>query len=142
MLATLAVDLDDAGRFAPSWLVLTDRRLLAGDDRGWRDWPLDDALTLQHGDHAGVGHLSLHGRERRLAAWRYTLGHDRDALRLLTLFERRRRADAVDGAAGVDDEPVDEAADFGVDVAAPPSTWVLLRLWRFALRRGVIRVDP
>ena len=129
VLATLAVDLDDAGRFAPSWLVLTDRRLLAGDAGAWRTWPLAEPLGLQHGDHAGVGQLSLHNGERRLAAWRYTLGHDKDALRLLTLFERHRAGAAVDGA---DDEPVDDAGDYGVESAAPPSTWVLLRLWRFA----------
>ncbi|WP_416462673.1 ABC transporter ATP-binding protein [Rubrivivax gelatinosus] len=132
-LASLDVDLDAKERFASGEIVLTERRLLArdaGTDR-WLAWPLDTALTLQHADHGGVGQLSLHDAGGRLAAWRYTLGRDPAALKLLGLFERQKRR-LASGEADPDDEAEPEETDFGVESAAPPSTWVLLRLSRFA----------
>ncbi|HNJ82903.1 MAG TPA: ABC transporter, partial [Piscinibacter sp.] len=86
-LASLDVDLDAADRFAAGQLVLTDRRILArapGSD-AWQAWPLAAALNLQHTDHGGVGQLSLHDDHARLAVWRYTLGADPAALKLLGL---------------------------------------------------------
>ncbi|WP_207185831.1 cyanophycin metabolism-associated ABC transporter [Rubrivivax gelatinosus] len=131
-LASLDVDLDASERFASSEIVLTDRRLLARDTAGgWSAWPISPALTLQHADQGGVGQLSLHDDSARLAVWRYTLGHDPDALRLLALFERQRRRLAA-GDAEPEDEAEAEETDFGVESAVPPSTWVLLRLGRFA----------
>lgn len=130
-LASVDVDLDAQGRFAAGQLVLTERRLLARDPGAaqWRHWPLGPALTLRHADHAGIGELSLHGDDGRLAVWRYTLGADPAALRLLGLFERRRLA----GDAAEADEPAEpEETDFAAEPTTPPSTWVLLRLVRFA----------
>ncbi|MFT3666294.1 ABC transporter ATP-binding protein [Piscinibacter sp.] len=131
-LASLDVDLDGADRFGAGRLVLTERRLLAraGGERQWRSWPLSARLSLQHADHGGVGQLSLHDEHARLALWRYTLGADPAALRLLGLFERQR-ARLADGGGEVD-EPAEEETDFAAESPTPPSTWVLLRLSRFA----------
>jgi len=128
-LAAVDVDLDAQSRFASGQLLLTDRRLLALDSSGWRAWPLGPALTLRHADHAGVGELSLHDAQARLAVWRYTLAADPAALRLLGLFEQRRLAP---GSGEPEEAAEAEETDFAAEPATPPSTWVLLRLARFA----------
>lgn len=130
-LVRLDVDLDAQGRFASGQLLLTERRLLALSPGGdtWQAWPLGPGLTLRHADLAGIGELSLHDAERRLAAWRYTLGADPAALRLLGLFDRRRLAPDADDE---EESAAPEETDFAAEPATPPSTWVLLRLTRFA----------
>jgi ATP-binding cassette subfamily B protein len=133
-LAALEVDLDAQLRFARGQLVVTDRRLLAQDGEGaWREWALAPDLRLETSDHAGVGQLALHDGGQRLATWRYTLaGHDA-AVRLAGAFDRRcRRLRAGATDADDEDEACGETPDFAAEQAAPPSTWVLLRLWRFA----------
>lgn len=132
-LASLDVDLDAQDRFAAGRLVLTERRLLARDPGGttWRAWPLAPALSLQHADQGGVGQLALHDAQARLAVWRYTLGADPAALKLLGAFERQRRR-LLHGAGEDDEEMPAEETDFAAESPTPPSTWVLLRLARFA----------
>ena len=144
VLSLLAVDLDEKLRFAPGLLALTQRRVLAGDEAGlWRAWKLDDGLMMRHFDHAGVGTLELHGRAARLARWRFTLAANARALQWLGQFERvqsGRRSAAVAPspdtarclrcAAPLPDDS-DECLAC-MPPAAPPSTWVLLRLARFA----------
>ncbi|MGA0612516.1 ABC transporter ATP-binding protein [Caldimonas sp. KR1-144] len=133
VVASLTVDLDRALRFAPGLVVLTDRRLLARDGEGgaWRAWPLREGLALRHGDHAGVATLELHDANGRLADWHFTLGVDPQAIKLVAAFERRIAALGAGGAAA-EAEPDEEPTDFAAESTAPPSTWVLLRLWRFA----------
>ena len=136
VLAVFPVDLNPQLQFASGSVALTDKRLLV---RG-RDAPgghsgqggqLDGSLALRQFDHGGIGTVELHDATRRLATWRYTLRMHDQALRLVQLFDQQLaglQADATDADAGSDGEE-----DF--DVAggqAPPSTWVLLRLWRFA----------
>ncbi len=85
ILAHLELDLDSTLRFVPGLIVVTDRRLLAnppGTD-AWREWNYDQGLKLTHQDHAGVGMIELFNPDARLASWRYTLGHNPDALRLI-----------------------------------------------------------
>ncbi|WP_295636827.1 ABC transporter ATP-binding protein [uncultured Methylibium sp.] len=136
VLATLEVDLDAKLHFAHGLLALTDRRLMAlcAGSEQWQDWPLDARLTLRHADHGGVGSLELHDDRARLRLWRYTLGNNVQALRLLRQFEQlqaQRQNGAADTAADeVAAEP--EEASGAEAEAQPPSTWVLLRLWRFA----------
>jgi ATP-binding cassette subfamily B protein len=129
VLARLPVDLDLQLRFADGLLALTGERLLARDADGtWRDWDLArEGLSLQLSDHAGIGTFDLIDAHGHLARWRYTLAHQAEALRLLRHFERQRAGRA--GAAAGDDE---EALPASRAPAAPPSTWVLLRLGRFA----------
>jgi ATP-binding cassette subfamily B protein len=131
VLAGLTVDLDAALRFATGTIVLTDSRLLALEaDGSCQEWPLGAGLSLSHADHAGVGSLELHDGARRLARWRYTLGADPQALNLSAAFERQCRV-LVSGPLPEDEEPEPET-DFAADTDSPPSTWVLLRLGRFA----------
>jgi len=129
VLATLPVDLDEDLRFASGQLVLTSRRLLAQDAAGaWSEWALTPGLALRQADHAGVGVLELADGQGLQARWRYTLAGQAPALRLARLFEARRAGAAPAPApAGDADEP---AAD--TELQTPPSTWVLLRLGRFA----------
>ena len=165
VLCTLLVDLDQALRFAAGALVLTDRRLLSRSAAGnWSslfmqnhdDEPIQK-LDLRHFDHAGVGTLELHDVQgepsRRLAKWRFTLGANPQALRMVRLFaqqQAQRQASAARlKAIGLDgtrqelplcpecDAPLPPDSDecpacAQGKVHTPPSTWVLLRLWRFA----------
>ena len=146
MLATLPVDLDTGLRYARGLLVVTEKRLLACEPGSgeWRSWPLDASLALRHSDHAGVGTLELVTAERRLAHWRFTLSADVHAMRLLRVFEQRLAVLA--GAAPEDNEEVaccpacsaplppdsDSCPACERELQPPTSTWVLLRLWRFA----------
>jgi len=136
VLATLEVDLDAKLHFAQGLLALTDRRLMArmAGSEQWQDWPLGARLTLRHADHGGVGSLELHDDRARLALWRYTLGNNVQALRLLRQFDQLQ-AQRLNGAAEpmADEAAVEPDEPNGVEAEAqPPSTWVLLRLWRFA----------
>ncbi len=134
VLAALTVDVDDRMHFGRGALVLTSRRLLAlppsagGAASAWSDWPLQPQLGLRLSDHAGLSTLELHDRSRRLALWRFTLGHNPQALRLVKQFEW--------ALAPRDSDPLppedDEAPQWGQESPTPPSTWVLLRLWQFA----------
>jgi ATP-binding cassette subfamily B protein len=131
VLAAVPVDLDEQLHFRPGSLVLTDRRMLARSaDGSWQAWPLQPELHLRHADHAGVGTLELCDSQRRLARWRFTLAADAHALKLLAAFERqqaRRAGQAVDA-----DDPAEDEALAARELQDSPSTWVLLRLGRFA----------
>jgi len=161
VVCTLLVDLDPALRFAAGALVLTNRRLLSRDGAGkWSSLFLQNTahdpvqgLELRHFDHAGVGTLELHDTQyqpsQRLASWRFTLGANGQALRMVRLFAQRQASAAglkalASGHTGQEpplcpecDTPLlpesDECPACDRSKApAPPSTWVLLRLWRFA----------
>ena len=136
--AALDVDLDARLNFTQGRLLLTNQRLVARypDATAWQSWELVADASMAHQDHAGVGTLELRQRDGLLATWRYTLGHNPAALRLLAEFDRlmaERAAGATVAKPPIPDEP--EEADVDADVEAeekPPSTWTLLRLWRFA----------
>jgi ATP-binding cassette subfamily B protein len=153
VLCTLVVDLDRQLKFAREALVLTPQRLLTRSADGvWRSWPLRPAgaepLVLSHVDHAGVGTLALHDGAQRLASWRFTLAVNVQALRLVRLFVQQQTLLAATDAAtpappsgepGLCPEcdsllpPDGEPCAVCAQAAhTPPSTWVLLRLWRFA----------
>ncbi|MBQ1761736.1 MAG: ABC transporter, partial [Aquincola sp.] len=130
VLATLEVDLDARQRFAPGLLVLTDRRLLAGSADGWADWPLTADLALRHTDHAGVGTIEMHDAHRRLAQWRFTLAANVQALQWMAQVERQ--LDRLHRSPPDDADDAFEPDDFSREATEVPSTWVLLRLGRFA----------
>lgn len=129
VLATVPVDLDGELRFSTGLLALTDRRLLARDAQGaWAEWPLaHPGLELHLADHAGIGTLDLQDGGGRLARWRYTLAHQAAALRLQKLFAQQAAGVAQATEADADEGPLAEP-----ELQTPPSTWVLLRLGRFA----------
>ena len=133
VLARLTVDLDARLHFSNGLLALTDHRLLARESDGtWRDWELArEGLALQLTDHAGIGTFDLVDARGRLGRWRYTLAHQAEALALLKLFERQVAGigASATGSGATDDEDTLPASR---QPATPPSTWVLLRLGRFA----------
>ncbi|RZL11140.1 MAG: ABC transporter ATP-binding protein [Rubrivivax sp.] len=149
--AALDVDLDAQLRFSPSQLVLTERRLLVfspGEKKKTAtvsdEWALDAGLSLHLSDHAGVGMLELHGPQARLAVWRFTLRQQAAATRLVDRFAKQNEALLARRTMAADDDaycatcrtplPPDSDECPACDRAQdePPSTWVLLRLWRFA----------
>ncbi len=146
VVSVLELDLDTRLRFGCGFLIVTDRRLLAKapGETAWRDWPYRQGLVLRHHDHAGVGTLELHDEHARLACWRYTLGHNVAALRLVDQFQRRLASRVTGEAILSEAEEVcpkcgsplrpdqDECPVCTRELHTPPSTWTLLRLWRFA----------
>lgn len=146
ILAWLEIDLDEHLHFTQGLVVVTDRRLLARglEETTWRDWTYRKGLVLQRHDHAGVGSLELHDDEARLACWRYTLGQNTAALRLVDHFELQlasflaghsvsRPAEAVCPSCKAPLQPGQEECPVCTrEIHVPPSTWTLFRLFRFA----------
>ncbi|MFZ4552651.1 MAG: ABC transporter ATP-binding protein [Aquabacterium sp.] len=146
VLVSLSVDLDHQLRFAASQLVLTDQRLVSrvSGQTDWQSWPLSSALSLHHHDHAGVGTLELHSADTRLALWHFTLDTQMQVLRLVEQFDRHILALRTGELQPEDDSAQcptckaqlppdsDECPVCSRELQTPPSTWVLLRLWRFA----------
>lgn len=133
VVATLEVDLDAEGRFAQGLIALTNSRLLAFEPTsgGWREHPLAPGQSLKLSDHGGLAFMELFSPTQRLARWRFTLACNPAAVRFVDSFEREVRRVAGHAALVEVDDGGDSAFDFG-DASKPPSTWVLLRLWRFA----------
>jgi ATP-binding cassette subfamily B protein len=140
--APLEVDLDAGLRFARGLLVLTNQRLLAWEPGTgqWSEWALRPDLAIRISDHAGVGALELVDAHARLAVWRFTLQMTLQAQRWQEAFEKR---DEPERAAAEDVSycpsckaplPPDseECPTCERELHTPPSTWVLLRLSRFA----------
>jgi ATP-binding cassette subfamily B protein len=147
--AILTTDLNDELRAAQSIVMLTSHRLLT-----WRAATADtsagalQAIDLHAGqslvlhDHAGVATMELLAGEQRLAVWRFTLGANLWAQKLVLQFglvqrelaapEASRALAGVHGPLPEDDDDRDEVTSFAAEVEQPPSTWTLLRLWRFA----------
>jgi ATP-binding cassette subfamily B protein len=150
-LATLDVDLDHELRFRPGRLILTTKRVLAkvagaSDADGWAEWALSKDLSLRHSDHAGVGCIELHDRHQCLARWRFTLNLNVLSLRWIAAAERQLAQLQSNAGAPLDNDEIalcpsckaplpadsEECPICSRETHAPPSTWVLLRLSRFA----------
>lgn len=146
VLSALEVDLDAKLRFVNGVIVVTNQRLLskAPGEASWSSWKFAHNLSLRHHDHAGVGHIELVSDQQCLAHWRFTLGQNLHAIRLIDQFKEQLH-EHVTG------EPVQQAeqnicpsckAKLEPDqeecpvctkvIYTPPSTWTLFRLWRFA----------
>lgn len=146
--AGLEVDLDGKLFFAKSLVILTDQRVLFGSgvQKTWQSWPLQPDLSLKLSDHAGVGTLALVSPSGQLAVWRFTLGLQSAAARWVAQFENQKAQLAGHGTPlqqhlsvavcpvcqAVMREDDDECPSCGREDLAPPSTWTLLKLWRFA----------
>jgi ATP-binding cassette, subfamily B, bacterial len=146
LVAWLLTDLDEDLNFVQGLVILTDRRLLvcgtSGSDR--REWAYRPGLALHSTDHAGVGSLELSDDATRLACWRYTLAHDIAVHRLIEQFGRllaswltgrpvERDTESVCPQCKAPLEPDQEECPVCArEIHTPPSTWTLLRLWRFA----------
>ena len=146
VLAWLEIDLDAQLRFIPGLIVLTNQRMLSSsaNDQNWITHPFRPGLTLSRRDHSGVGSLELFDTASRLALWRYTLGGDIAAGRLIESFTRQLAFHLTGEMppsptqalcpncetpflAGQEECPV-----CSKEIHTPPSTWTLFRLWRFA----------
>jgi ATP-binding cassette subfamily B protein len=149
--AWLETNLDERLHFKKSLLLATEKRLLyfasidhqsAAGARSCLEFPYRATLKLEQHDHAGVGSLTLTEGESRLAQWRYTLALDAATLRFIKQFVRQLDS-FLSGAPVITDTTeacnkcgsvlvLDQCPQCDADEEAPPSTWTLLRLWRFA----------
>ncbi|WP_101048156.1 cyanophycin metabolism-associated ABC transporter [Macromonas nakdongensis] len=146
--AWLELDLDDTLRFRPSLLAVDGQQLWWLDTQGGQAvlqrWALNADLRLLQSDHNGVGTLELVRGAERLAVWRYTLGRHLSATRLVEQFEAQQaeqaegkplqlaRLELCPRCQSPLDPEADECEVCAQVVHTPPSTWTLLRLWRFA----------
>ena len=146
VLTWLEIDLDTRLRFARGLVVVTSERLLVmppGDSR-WQSWTYRAGLSLSRRDHSGVGTLELCDENSLLAHWRYTLGADITAGRLIEHFTRQlsfRVTGIMPPPSSVAlcpkcETPLlegqEECPACSKEIHEPPSTWTLLRLARFA----------
>ena len=149
ILGWIQTDLDHRLHFERGLVAVTNLRLLACRESGaeWAQWGLQPGLSLRKRDHAAVGTLEIVDGNACLDSWRYTLGHDPSAQRLIDAHTAATkslssgidsplirtvcpgcRAELPEGQqACIACASAPEAA-----VESAPSTWVLLRLWRFA----------
>ena len=146
VLSSVEVDLDARLRFKKGLIVVTEKRLLARSpgESEWKSWSFRSGLRLVHHDHAGVGHLELFDDHGRLASWRFTLGQNLHAIRVLEQFVERLDShltgqpvlaaeQEVCPSCKAPLEPEQEECPICAKVLhTPPSTWTLFRLWRFA----------
>ena len=146
VLAWLEIDLDAELRFVPGLIVVTDRRLMArsANDAGWQTHAFAAGLELTRRDHAGVGSLELIADNSRLDIWRYTLAADVAAGRLIEHFTRQLAfhltgempAPPKHALCPKCETPLlagqEDCPQCSKEIHAPPSTWTLFRLWRFA----------
>ncbi len=144
--ASLETNLDEQLNYAKRLILLTNQRLigLTWPALEFCEYPLGEDLALHQRDHAGIGCIELFAAGTRLAWWRYTMAHDPEATRFVRQFEQVLGG-LLSGQPIVEAQPVlcpqclmplvpgqDECAYCDVETEAPPSSWVLLRLWRFA----------
>ncbi len=144
--AWIEIDLDSNLRFAKSLLLITNKQLINLNHQ--RDqcstFPYCDGLTLERNDHGGIGRIELFNKNVRLACWFYTLMHNVQATRFVNKFEQQLTA-FLSGTDITEDthehcpdcltplaEDQDECPFCSKTINAPPSTWTLFRLWRFA----------
>ena len=150
VLSAVEVDLDARLRFKKGILVVTSHRLIArgpGDD-AWQQWSYRPGLELSHHDHAGVGHLELKDGHGRLSNWRFTLGQNLHAIRVLDAFREQLDSHLSGRPLHVAEQNVcpsckaplqpdqDECPICTKVLYTPPSTWTLFRLWQFAKPYG------
>ncbi|WP_204733819.1 cyanophycin metabolism-associated ABC transporter [Hydrogenophaga laconesensis] len=142
-VASLALDLDSDLHFRTRTLLLTRQKFTLDG----QEWPLAPGMELRMSDHAGVGCLELLNADGRVAVWRFTMGEQGRATRLVDQFHRVMAELEQSSAWPLDEVGVrtcpqcqaslppdsDECPECAPETPqAPPSTWVLLRLWRFA----------
>ncbi|MBK7952695.1 MAG: ABC transporter ATP-binding protein [Candidatus Accumulibacter sp.] len=146
ILASLEIDLDARLRFATGVVVVTSERLLvmSADDSQWQSWTYRPGLALTRRDHSGVGTLELCDGNSLLGHWRYTLGADIAAGRLVDHFTRQltfRVTGELPPPSALAlcpkcETPLlagqEECPACSKEIHEPPSTWTLLRLGRFA----------
>jgi ATP-binding cassette subfamily B protein len=147
ILAWVELDLDGDMRFEKSLLCLIPSGLIWVDGNRSEFWPISSSMQLLHGDHAGVGHLKLESETSLLRLWYFTLAVNPQILRLQSSFKQLLLGDQVGQSSNDISEydkqvcPVclspkpansDACPTCDPEEDAPPSTWTLFKLWRFA----------
>ncbi len=146
IFAWLEINLDAHLNFNKSLLVVTDKRLVYfGDDHQFKsEYIYQPGLKLAQHDHAGVARLELFADDNRVAVWHYTLAHDIAAKRLIKQFELKLNQALTGQIFDSEDATIcpkcqelipvseEECPTCSRSIDAPPSTWTLFRLWRFA----------
>jgi ATP-binding cassette, subfamily B, bacterial len=148
VISVLELDLNEQLHFAKGLVCLTNQGLIASkeDSASWSRWPFSEDLKLQLHDHAGVANLELLSQAGRLASWRFTLAQNPVANRLVQHFQielakslgrfNAELAEATQPLCPTCWVPLpldqDECPACSSENLTPPSTWTLLRLWRFA----------
>ncbi len=145
LLAWVELDLDADLRFEKSLLLLSDQGLFWTDGQVFESWQLWEGAHLVHGDHAGVGHLRMETAEKLLKSWTFTLAVNPQVLRLQSSFRQLNRGEEISaGEVSEYDKQVcpiylspkpansDVCPTCDPEDDAPPSTWSLFKLWRFA----------
>jgi len=148
VIAVLELDLNEQLHFAKGLVCLTNQGLIASKEEfaSWSRWPFSDDLKLQLHDHAGVANLELISKAGRLVNWRFTLAQNPVANRLVQHFQvelakflgkfKPELAEATQPLCPTCWVPLppdqDECPACSSENLTPPSTWTLLRLWRFA----------
>lgn len=146
----LEINLDHTLHFKKSLLVLTNQRLLhvqltaANGNPDIKEFQYNAGLNLQYRDHAGVGKIELFEQEIRVANWFLTLENHTAALRFIKQFTQQITSITTGQTIAPEvTEPCpkcqyamtadqDECPQCSSTLDAPPSTWTLFRLWRFA----------
>ena len=142
----LEIDLNGQLNFSSGLVVITAHRILArmANDENWQIWRCQQDMKLTYQDHAGVCSIELSDTHARLACWHCTLSKHQMADQLTTHFSRLiaaqsdaataklARCKAMDNQSAPADNGESSPADDQETTVAPPSTWILFRLWRFA----------
>ncbi len=146
VFAWLEINLDTHLNFNKSLLVVTGKRLVYfGDDHQLKlEYLYQAGLQLQQHDHAGMAKLELFSGDNFIAIWHYTLAQNIAAKRFIKQFEQQlnqvltgKTTDSVDTTICPKCQELIPASDeecpsCSRSIDAPPSTWTLFRLWRFA----------
>lgn len=143
----LEINLDNKLHFKKSLLVITNQRLLhieLHNAAQTTEFQYSANLKLNYHDHAGVGKIELFEQEKRVAYWFLTLENNTAALRFVKQFAQQITSIVTGHAISIEPtEPCpkcqfpmtadqDECPQCSRTLDAPPSTWTLFRLWRFA----------
>ncbi len=151
--AWLEINLDANLNFTEHLLVVTNQRLLYFDDSqsksshlnvSIKDYPYNASIRLDHSDHAGVFRLDLLQNDILLNRWFYTLNSAAATDHFIRQFNwqshhfltgespRADREAPCPQCGFVMSSDMEECPRCASALDSPPSTWTLLRLWRFA----------
>ncbi len=146
----LEINLDNKLHFKKSLLVMTNQRLIHVELQTLNsttqtvEFQYSVNLKLEYHDHAGLGKIELFEQEKRIAYWFLTLESNTAALRFVKQFAQQINSLVTGQAISIEPtEPCpkcqfpmtadqDECPQCSRTLDAPPSTWTLFRLWRFA----------
>jgi ATP-binding cassette subfamily B protein len=146
----LEINLDNKLHFKKSLLVITNQRLIHVEPQTLNsttqtaEFQYSVHLKLEYHDHAGLGKIELFEQEKRIAYWFLTLESNTAALRFVKQFAQQINSLVTGQAISIEPtEPCpkcqfpmtadqDECPQCSRTLDAPPSTWTLFRLWRFA----------